>query len=66
MRLFDLAIQGEHSGPHTTNEIVELLERYRRDHPEDDQFSKVQVIEIPEHGTVGTERSVFDFIPEHH
>jgi hypothetical protein len=63
-RLFDLGIRGEHSGPWNEDELRERLEAYRRDSPNDQAFSKVTVIEIPEHGTAGTPRSVFDFIDD--
>jgi hypothetical protein len=63
VRLFDLGIRGDHTGPHTEGELRELLEQYRRDNPGDDTFARVVVVEIPEHGTAGTVRSVFDFIP---
>ena len=50
------------SGPYTEAELVEELNRYRAEHPEDSGFGNVSVWEMTEHSTVGTEVSVFNFV----
>jgi hypothetical protein len=62
MSMFALTIDGTDTGPFTEPELVEWLEGYRDEHPADHEFRRVQIHELPEHGTVGHHRSVWDFV----
>jgi hypothetical protein len=62
MSLFVLTIDGTDVGPLSEPELVEWLEGYRAEHPTDREFQRVRVHELPEHGTVGHHRSVWDFV----
>lgn len=67
MPLFDLSIRGVHSAMLNEEEVRQRLEQYRRDNPDDPAFTKVTVVEINEsadRASVGTSRSVFEFIDE--
>ena len=60
--LFSLRIDGLSSGPFTEPELVEWLEGYRSEHPDDDGFTRVKIHELPDHGTAGHHRSPWDFV----
>jgi hypothetical protein len=62
MSNFSLMIDGTDTGPFTEPELVEWLEGYRAEHPADHEFRRVRIHELPERGTVGHHRSVWDFI----
>ena len=62
MSTFALTIDGAETGPFTEPELVEWLEGYRAEHPTDHEFSRVQIHELPDHGTVAHHRSVWDFV----
>ncbi len=62
MSMFSLTIAGTDMGPLTEPELVEWLEGYRSEHPDDHEFHRVQIHELPAHGTVGHHRSVWDFV----
>lgn len=49
-------------GSHTEAELVERLDRYRSENPEDPEFIGLSIWERKGGGTVGAERSVWDFI----
>jgi hypothetical protein len=51
-------------GPFTEAELVQALLRYKEQHPHDHDYQELEVWEMPEHGTVGHRRSVWDFIDE--
>ncbi|HET8893023.1 MAG TPA: hypothetical protein VFM96_02860 [Gaiellaceae bacterium] len=54
------------SGPYDTpEEVAGALEAYRTTHPQDEKFVRVHVWEMPPHASVGTPRSVWDFIEDH-
>jgi hypothetical protein len=59
---FLLRIDGNELGSFTEPELVEWLEGYRAEHPDDDGFHRVSIHERPEHGSVGHERSPWDFV----
>ena len=60
--MFSLMIGGNDTGPLTEPEVVEWLEGYRAENPEDDEFSRVVIHELPERGNVGHRRSPWDFV----
>jgi hypothetical protein len=62
MSMFSVLIDGVDTGPLSEPELVEWLEGYRTEHPEDDRFRLVSIHELPEHGTVGHHRSPWDFV----
>jgi hypothetical protein len=59
---FLLRVDGNNVGYLTEPEVVEWLEGYRVEHPEDGGFRRVRIHEFSEHGTVGHERSPWDFV----
>jgi len=61
MSMFALTIDGTDTGPFTEPGLVEWLEGYRADHPDDHEFRRVQIHELPAYGTVGHHRLVWDF-----
>lgn len=65
MSSYALDIEGQPGtrGPLSTpEEVAAALEEYRASHPGDPEFAHLHVWEMPPHATVGTERSVWDFI----
>ena len=60
---YALRIGDEDSGPYTERELREKLEEYRAANP-GTLFAEVGIWEMKPGGTAGTERSVFDFIPQ--
>ena len=62
MSMFALTIDGTDTGPFTEPELVEWLEGYRTEQSTDHEFRRVHIHELPEHGTVGHHRSVWDFV----
>jgi len=60
---YALKIGDEDSGPYTEAELREKLEEYRAANP-GTLFAEVEIWEMKPGGTVGTERSVYDFIPQ--
>jgi hypothetical protein len=64
MSTYAVKIGDDDHGPFAEEEVAPELERYRAEHPEDPEFAKVVIWEMPEHGTVGHPRSVWDFVDE--
>ena len=64
MNSYGISIEGELEthGPFTGEGVSDALRRYRADHPEDEELHRVSVWEMSEGGTVGLERSVWNFI----
>ena len=62
MSMFSVTIDGIDTGPLTEPEVVEWLEGYRAEHPEDDEFHGVVIHELASRGTVGHHRSPWDFV----
>jgi hypothetical protein len=62
MSMFSVTIDGIDTGPLTEPEVVEWLEGYRSEHPEDDEFHGVVIHELASRGTVGHHRSPWDFV----
>lgn len=62
MAMFSAIIGATEAGPLTEPELVEWLEGYRIEHPEDDEFHGVVIHELPRHETVGHRRSPWDFV----
>ena len=60
--MFSMTIDGTDTGPLAEPELVEWLEGYRAENPADREFRRVQIHEMPEPGTVGHHRSVWDFV----
>ena len=48
----------------TPDEVAAALEEYRATHVDDPEFTRVVVWEMSRHGSVGTERSAWDFVDE--
>ena len=62
MSMFSLTIDATDTGPLTEPELIEWLEGYRAENPADQESRHVQIREMPQHGTVGHHRSVWDFV----
>ncbi len=64
MALFSIRIGDDDHGLYDEAELPDALRRYREENPDDPEFRRVQVWEMPPHATVGTPRSVWDFLDE--
>jgi hypothetical protein len=61
--MFSIKVGTEDRGPFFSEaELAAALDAYEADNPDDPEFHRVTVQEMPEHGTVGHERSVWDFV----
>jgi hypothetical protein len=52
MSTYAVKIGDDDHGPFAEEEVAPELERYRAEHPEDPEFAKVVIWEMPEHGDV--------------
>jgi hypothetical protein len=61
---YSILVDDTDEGPYTEAELVQALLRYKEQHPHDHAYQQLEVWEMPEHGTIGHRRSVWDFIDE--
>ena len=62
MNTFSVLMGDTDTGPLAEPELVEWLEGYRSEHPEDHEFHGVVIHELPEPGTLGHRGSPWDFV----